>query len=616
MIEKKTIDIYPIVEQLEITKEEIHKLLKKSTQKNLGERENIDFNALEKILKEIGRGLYRAAVDYTGKPDLKFYFWPGYTTLDEKRVLIKGDFAKKSNRESILFTGIGHHKNEEFFDCPSTLYYDAVLADMEKEKYVGPTTHHWKRQQNKQIDIRLKKDNSVLKILLIECANGNTSLESDAEKSFCHIKFNKEDLQDAIESIAPKLSENSDILSISNKNKYIPWPLNKHTRTFKISSRKEKQLEDVQKLVYPIWFAATFSNILNSSVKKRKTENWISDIKNKLVEYDYQPLVDRIEWFLEFEKRNIEKGNGNYKEIFFSHWYSLFFDTKEQKQELGSAMILTDHELPKEYLFFISPWLKHIYGLMRMEDYALRARRNEWRENFSQLNHNSDFYFKYSLWLLRQAQESNSRKNINNAIASVSELRSIIQLSLKFENVRKYLEECDIKKIDLRKKVNEVIGIIEFDVKHNKGELLDFTEADCALIGKTRCFEINPASKTEKESYTINTSEELIDVMLKDVLSNAVKNSFESGKFFPVKINFSCAEGIVKIDVINKMGFPEEAKRILNTGRISPNSEYADSLGLKILSKIFLHTTYGHNVVPVKDGNQFTLIFTKNLSTR
>ena len=144
---KRKQDIFQIVDQLEKTKEEIHQLLNDSKSKGHLENEQTAFLAMEEVLKLIGRGLYQAAVRYSQEEQLKFYFWPGYTTLNGTRILIKGELTQDEGQNEEMFTGIGFHRGVEFFNCPSTLYYDAIVADMKDSGYFGPTTHHWKRQQ-------------------------------------------------------------------------------------------------------------------------------------------------------------------------------------------------------------------------------------------------------------------------------------------------------------------------------------------------------------------------------------------------------------------------------------------------------------------------------------
>jgi hypothetical protein len=518
-MKKQKIDIFPIVEQLENAKEKIHKLLKDFTNKGLSDKENIAFSVLEAVLQEIGKGLYNAAVAYTGEEDMKFYFWPGYTTLSEKRVLIKSKLTHSDKTEAGMFTGIGFIKGEPFYDCPSSLYYDAVLAEMKQAEYVGPTTHEWKRQQHDDVRIQLG-DGTAMKILLIECGNRN---QSYADKSFFHIKFNKNKIDKVVDIISPDLSINSTNLIVEG-DKFIDWPLNGSVKKLGLTKEKERDLKAVQKLVYPIWFAATFSELLHNSANKVKAEKWLSRIKSKLTQHGYEKLVNRIDLFQSFEKEYLTNNINEYKSLFFSHWYSIFFDTTDQKQELGSAMILCDRALPKEYLFFISPWLKHIYGLMRMEDYALAVKKNQWKENFTKLHHSQIRYFEA---LKVYVESSNLDNNQKKSILLYKDiLEGFLEVAKEIDNLDAYVKsKGEAIEINISEEVADSIDTMKLLFTNKKVALRSFKLRDSVFDAYKTALSLNSLFQgnfKDVNNIIINSYPNLVRLILKDLILNAI----------------------------------------------------------------------------------------------
>lgn len=602
-------DIFQIVEQLEKTKEEIHGLLKDFATKGLSEKEDSAFAVMEEVLKRIGEGLYKSAKSYTGKDEMKFYFYPGYTTLTGKRVLIKGKLNPKDERDKPMLTGIGFIKNKPFFNCPSTLYYDAIVKDLNESEYLGPTTHHWKRQQDDSIDIKLK-DKTPLKVLLIE---SSTSNRSSSGKGFYHIQFNKAKFENVVQFISSNLSPKFGLHKISDKErKYKEWPLHK-PNDLNLSDERFKQLAEVQKLVYPVWFAATFSELLQSKSSREKVNKWIASITERVTEKGYYQLAERIKRYRRYEAEYLLKREKEYKPVFFSHWYSLFFDTKEHKQELGSAMILTDHQLPREFLFYVSSWLQQIYGLMRMEDYALMVRRNERNENFDVFHHNAKFHLNY-------IKQSIQIQQTENAVFATDFLRKIITLSKYALSPAQYLQGHKKEEVSLINKINTIIDVIKADVIHNNAELLKIGSEKLLNEIKER-IKLNNLVQFELKEIKILSYPEIVEVVMKDIIANAIGHAV-TDEYIPslkgvplVKIRLEkLNDNEAQFTVINHEIIPEIFIEAFETGLFDLSKEADVPWGVLITSNYCRALGYDIEATTLKKKPQTSISITfKNI---
>lgn len=562
---KRKQDIFQIVDQLEKTKEEIHQLLNDSKSKGHLENEQTAFLAMEEVLKLIGRGLYQAAVRYSQEEQLKFYFWPGYTTLNGTRILIKGELTQDEGQNEEMFTGIGFHRGVEFFNCPSTLYYDAIVADMKDSGYFGPTTHHWKRQQGNSISIQLK-DETPLKVLLIESSFLN---KSKSGKGLYHIKFNKEEIEKVVQYISKKLAFKSPLLRIDgNESEYKPWPLNK-PNDLTISDKRFKQLAIVQKLVYPVWFAATFSELLQSKPNKQKVNDWLSSIIDSVNENGYYDLAARIKKFRDCEEKYLEQDEQKYKPAFFSHWYSLFFDTKTHKQELGSAMILTDRQLSREFLFYASSWLQQIYGLLRMEESAVIIRTKAWKENFTKLSHSQNQYFEA---MKEYVNTSNIGEEQKTVILHYHELlQGFLEVAKNFDDLNTYVARKSANDtIELFSELQDSVATLKLlfantEILKHSFKLLSDGEK---YLENFRNKSIFAGNFTASNSLNILANKAVFKLLIKDLLVNAIENSDESNPIVEITIKEENEFAILKIEN-NSAPSEQELQGIINPDLLS-----------------------------------------------
>ena len=624
---EKPFEIYDIVKELEESKENVNKFLKEISEKTISEKEfefNSGFETLQKILKEIGRGLNRAANNVAGKDDLIFYFWPGYTTIEGNiRVLIKGKIDKFDEVGQKYYTGIGFKKNvsldkgiefEEFFDCPSTLYYDAVLNSY--KDFVPPTTHNWKRQQP-DFQIRLKDDDSNLKILLIE--KGKKSEVKSKEKTILHLTFNENEVENSVEEIANFLEFQSNNICIKPEDKicnFKKWPFNSD----KSDIIQNENLEAAQKIIYPVWFAATFCDSLYNYDQNQKygDENWLKKIKDQLCEFGYTELCQRIKDFQIAEADQLTVKDENYHNVHFTHWYSLFFDNYDYKKELGSAMFLTNVELPEEFLYYVSPWLKFIYSQIRALESAtlieLKTKKAEWETIVDEMSHSMAFPFGEIYSHLAEIKTDLEEQNYTSiefhaerSQAVITQLRNInlyLFYLVKAEQSKGKLSEDLLQFFKLEK--NDLCLILNNCFKNieNSLELLRIEDQHRENIQKlveNIFLDINKFKNIKIVANNIG-----IEIVLLDLLKNALRCTLPNNPIIKIEFIPDFNESYSAISIMNNYYMEEEVRNFILYDIETKNWSKSTKVGIRTVNRIIRNDLF------IKSSNRCQLDIPKN----
>lgn len=601
---EKPFEIYDIVKELEESKENVNSLLKIISEKTISEKElefNSDFETLQEILKEIGRGLFRAAKNVTGKDDLIFYFWPGYTTVKNIRVLIEGKINSFNEEGKKYFTGIGFKnsinsgdeiKIDEFYDCPSTLYYDAVL-DFYQKNFIPPTTHNWKRQQP---DLQIKlKDESNLKILIIEKGKNSNVIFKD--KTILHLTFNADEVGRSVEEIARLLELEGNNISIKPVEKieqFIKWPLNESEPKIV----KTENLKAAQKLIYPVWFAATFCDSLYNYDQKYGEENWLNRIKDQLCEFGYPELCQRIKDYQAAEANQFMNKNENYHNVLFTHWYSLFFDNYDSKKELGSAMFLTNAELPEEFLYYVSPWLKFMYSQIRALDYAtmveLKTKKAEWETIVDEMSHSMAFPFGEIYSHLAEIKTDLDEKNYTSiefhaerSQAVITQLRNInlyLFYLVKAEQSKGKLSEDLLQFFKLEK--NDLCVILNncFNNIENSIELLRIEDQHRENIQKlveNIYLDINKFKQIKIVSNKIG-----IEIVLLDLLKNALRSTDRINPIIKIEFIPDFNDSYSAISIMNNDTMDDDARNFILYDIEAKNWSKSTKVGIRTVNRI------------------------------
>ena len=621
------VEIYSIVDALEKCNVEVNAELKNLAIKPYFEREaefGHSFEVLQKVLKIIGEGLFNAAQKVTGKEDLIFYFWPGYTTLDSKRVLIKGELDK-ANADGKYFTGIGFNGSLEnrFYDCPSTLYFEAVLKS--QINYVPPTTHDWKRQQPDDLEIKLN-DESNLKILIVEKSNV-TGVASN-KRQVLHLKFKETEVENSVAEIAKHLSldlENIFVKPKGKENGYIPWPLHKLYKKEDFKILNEDNLWAAQKTVYPVWLAATFCDTLYDYDKKYGNDNWLKGVKSKLNDLGFEQLTKRITEY-QLTEAKLSK-NKNYHKIHFSHWYSLFFDNYDTSQELGSAMFLTNDNLPEEFLFYVVHWLKFMYSQIRGLDYATmteaKTKKEEWESIFKELNHNTKTYFSYSLRQLKKLSEAN--RQVMPTYENLRELKGIFNLTEYIFSIEDYLRNNELKEINLRMLLEKIIDVVKVEIEFNDGGNLKLKEKGeyLSALKSGISSEDKPLFKfSYSASDTVTTYPEVLNIVLTNLIANATRDAVNLDAFkkrteLPeVKISVENIEVdtkyFIRIEIANKAKMPDAVRDAYENNSLNDDFAHHNKLGLKITKKYLEGLNYPVSIETQENHTSFVFLIPTN----
>lgn len=585
---KKGVDIYSIVKELELCKEEVDSKLAELAKKQLPDREkefNHTFETLEGILKIIGTGLFNAAKKVANvNDDFIFYFWPGYTALNEKRVLIRGEVERFDEKGKKYFTGIGFNGSEDkvFYDCPSTLYFDAVL--MTHNNFIPPSTHNWKRQQNDELKIRLR-DQSNLKILIIERANKHDVIAKNEQ--ILHLTFDGGEVDKSVDELSKFLNADSEALKIEPQkllSEYVPWPLNSWYKKDEFEIINEQNLYTAQKLIYPVWFASTFCDRLCNYDKTQQNGKWIAQVKKKLEKLGYPDLKERIENYQAGEIKYL--GDEKYHPIHFSHWYSLFFDNYDTSQELGSAMFLTNAALPKEFLFYVMHWLKFMYSQIRGLDYAtkseLNMKKSEWEKNFTKLHHSQVRYFEA---LRVYVENSKMTKKDKKAIALYKDiLEGFLEVAKEIDNLDEYVKsKGETAQIDISAEVNDSVNTMKLLFQNKEVALRSFKLRDSVFNSYSKNLKNNrlfQGNFEKAEGIIINSYPNLVRLILKDLILNAI--SYCDVNSPVVKIDFKETAEFIFFRIENNRipNSKEELDKIIN-----PDS-FVGKYGIQIIKAL------------------------------
>ena len=597
-------------------KEKINKKISDLSKRNIGQiLEEFDppFNFIRGILEEMGWVLYnyikRHLISMTEtykqiypgftSDNFKFYFWPGFTTLEGKRVFIWKDKDSNENQEH-YYSGIGYDNNEEFRNCPTNLAYNQVLnadADIfifKGSNYFPGSTHSFRRNQsvvneNKKreyLELRKNSDNNYI-FKALHVTTDESFEEKEESNHAVLIKITKQELKNSGKEIKAKLDgflkENS---KSEGENKYCKWPFDALPYEEKITEYQknigqaelnslcaeyQQKVIDIQTHLYSYWIAETLGDgcIFGNAENKHEFIQKLHELLNNQDLLEWEDMSDRLEKMDEEKKRQIANPK-NFKNVSFEHWYTIFHEGFSFLEDMGSTMLLSNYKIPHELLYYVSSWIEDIYNSLKILESKAITEYKTRRLNFNVLYHTQLPYIE----LFKDFAEKG--KNPKDLIPIIEYLRYGLKIARNYLNIPEltkdlyYRTEVDV--LEIIKNSQNIINTLSRDnsilgsfFKINENEAKDALKS---LSEQNKIIEIE-----NERSIKIKTHKEAFEMIVHELLFNAIKHSDHSNP--NIRIVFDAEQ---TISIYNSCHCSKEAfNEALNT---------THRQGLKIIGKL------------------------------
>jgi len=554
-----------------LKKDSIDKLLEIIYHQSLTKRVSAfqpPFTSIVSILEQIGKDILSVIVKYKSFFNFKrnifsFYFWPGYTTLDGRRVFIEGTETGRINQRN-FFTGIGGQFNFErntytkfndsiyFKDCPSTLSFDKVLNSRYfneeynpkysgKEFYAGSTHFFRLNQTRHNIDgnwgyIPLKLGNFHFKTLHVTTEN---KLKISENKSTLSVFLNSKELSKSGLIIKEELQK---FLNTQAQKSEWSWPFNSipfiNIKSIPEIKEIERSVIDLQIQLYSYWINETLGN--GTFYKKKEFKLILEELS---AIRGYQPLLSDLGFFNKIDKYKSEiiTKKSDFVEIYFKHWYTIFHENFCTTEDLGSTMLLTNQILPSSFLIAIDRWIKDIYDDLKLIESKTRSEIESQRKNISILKHS-------------QIQFINAQKYFIDELKSIEESsKSILQTQIDFISGYLDIAEQIDKNIENINIVSSEVNLIDI-VKHCLTSILTILKyPDHQVIKKNIKGVVNPTDYCNKitpliekliksfsdKTLFIRCDEIKLSLLIKELIINCLENINQNSPIFNIEISNS-----------------------------------------------------------------------------
>lgn len=436
--------------------------LYQSIKSELGKKALTDFEKIE-ILKNTVK-------------NFKFYFYPGYTILDGRRIFITGN-KKNMNNDDRFLTGIGTtfiqvDSFEKLFDflinkdarpnlifdfegefwiddIPSTIALDNLLNQHYVNKEIGenkfnvPSTHFWKSNQKRNdgsyMPMPLKSDETELRILKVSIGDKRFAYGKNQVEIF----IRPSELLESGFTIAKCLGKEKIPIAWrkqTDKDSYTPWPF--IDKTHKLISVEDDNIE-LELMAYSFWIAETL-NAENMPILNYK------NIRRAFNKSNLQQLSQKIYPFKKYQ--NNKKG---LTEIYYNHWYTLFLESFDKEVDLGTAMLLTSYEYDQEFLMKCTHWLRWIYNELRLIEATvnekIETKEETQDEDFRNIKHHLNALVSANNYLIKQ------REGQELTSGDIRILNYISSNMSAFINLEDILANPQIGEIDIQKEIELTI---------------------------------------------------------------------------------------------------------------------------------------------------------------
>lgn len=459
----------------------------------------------------------------------KFYFWPGFTTLNKKRIHIQGS-KKVENSDDRFFTGIGNTLIDEvdlsflpqYFNdyspknngglfrysgkfwvknIPSTIAFDSLLNQYYIDKKFGkglfevPTTHFWKSAQKRKnkdvgfIPMPLKKDNSEFRIL--EVSLGPSKLVTGENRISIQIDPNY--LTESGFQMYSYLKRDRIKINWKSRNdqeEYREWPF---TNNYQFQARSKLA-------AYSYWLSETLDN-------EKYCVLGYDNIREHFLAEKIGKIARDIIPFNKFEKSYFKKDT--LKEVYYQYWTTLFLESYSINADLGTAMFLTSHQYDSSFLMKCSNWIRWIYNELRLLESSAYDEINDYME----LSHRQKIHISgLRFW---------GEKKLGGIVGKLDYdiFKYFLSKITSFSRISNPQYELKLKEFNLTEKIKKNIEI--FRTLHSDFKVFDYTfrlGLDKIAFDLYKDYSFVQVD-LEKEVFAKGDIDN-IDLLLKDILEN------------------------------------------------------------------------------------------------
>lgn len=570
--------------------------------------------------------------------DFSFFLYPGYTTLKNRhRVFIEGLNNPLNNpKQKRLFSGIGvkklslksissnskyNNKNEQigafvsnkkknieskyflfdgslyYNDNPSTIAFNNLLnqyyfdEDYPKSEYkyqVGQT-HSWNRQQiyldsnnNKRaLPIRLK-DDTKFRMLLIGIQSHDEMTMVSSGNGLIKIKIsNQTPIKDIGQTISKHLSKKNIPVkweSKKHKNQFVNWcyapPINFDPINDYFFSKND--LYNTQVIGYSYWLNETFN--INSN-------NDYSYIKNHFRSLGYDHIAEnRIISYQEYINIHKENTKKSY-EAYFNNWYTIFLENFDVETDLGSLMIMSNHELSSEFLYKLFHWGRWIFNELRMIESDTMEKIEGAKNSIKLVKHSQNHFIEASKFLIKKDFNSNDKSKVLelylDLIAGYVDMVELVELNENDTLKSKLINQEYYVSFNLLKIIYEVISVTQILV--NDTHLIRKTIKGIRNLAEYQKKLLPILLRIEKSLYNreiiINQPIYPIALIIKELFINAMENIDITNPF--INIDFSVENDFTIFKLENSVKNVFNKKEIFE--KIHSNKTFENRAGWRMI---------------------------------
>ncbi len=334
-------------------------------------------HVLDTVLRQIGLGVHRVAVNSFKEESINLYFWPGYERLlgDKGRTT----FANPGSVGAVdIQSGIGcYGPRRTYAEHPSALWYSLLLTPFQGKgnQFYPGSTHRW---LNEWPDPRVQPS-----ALIVELVNApkRARICPDLVGTAVRVELQHGQVVQRAETLQRLLSK--PVKLRTKLQRLPPWPY--------VTGSDSVAANTLRMLAYDVWLLSCFDPLRSMDAGILDT---ITSQLEEITEDGVFSTPDSRDAYLEFLHEGFRNGRAN-KDLManaslpaFVGWYSVpltapiaavnILPTATQRVmpdlSLGTAMFLSSRKLSGAFLEITSAWVRMMYSALRDFERQAQAR--------------------------------------------------------------------------------------------------------------------------------------------------------------------------------------------------------------------------------------------------